>query len=83
MDECPPYSTLFLHEDILACTLAYERDLQQWRTAELEAGQVDPGRPTYDEASDCFNLFGVMSHQYFRYLVAHQSHHIISICRQP
>ena len=79
MDEHPPYLTLFLHEDILAHTLAYEQDLQQWRIAELEAGWADPGRPTYEEASGCFNSFGVMSHQYFRYLVAHQSHHIVSM----
>jgi hypothetical protein len=28
-DELPTRSTMFLHEDILACTLAYEQDLQQ------------------------------------------------------
>ncbi|KAM6499398.1 hypothetical protein JOM56_004906 [Amanita muscaria] len=51
VDERPPRATLFLHEDILARTLAYEQDLHQWRITELEAGRGDPGRPTYEEAS--------------------------------
>ncbi|KIL64794.1 hypothetical protein M378DRAFT_162958, partial [Amanita muscaria Koide BX008] len=50
VNEQPPRATLFLHEDILARTLAYEQDLHQWRIAELEAGRGDPGRPTYEEA---------------------------------
>ncbi|KAF8334436.1 hypothetical protein F5887DRAFT_1139377 [Amanita rubescens] len=50
LDEWPPLATLFLHEDILARTLAYEQDLHQWRITELEAGRGDPGRPTYEEA---------------------------------
>ncbi|KAM6492020.1 hypothetical protein JOM56_011744, partial [Amanita muscaria] len=50
VDEQPPRAALFLHEDILARTLAYEQDLHQWRIAELEAGRGDPGRPTYEEA---------------------------------
>ena len=62
MDQNPPRSTLFLHEDVLARTLAYEQDLQAWRISELEAGRVDPGRPTYDEASGSLNFPGVMSH---------------------
>jgi hypothetical protein len=44
-----PHMTLFLHEDILARTLAYEQDLRQWRISELEAGRSDPGRPKYEE----------------------------------
>jgi len=55
MDEHPPSSTLFLHEDILAWTLAYEQDMQQWWIAELEAGRGDPSRPTYEEVSGCVN----------------------------
>jgi hypothetical protein len=65
MDQHPPMSTLFLQEDVLARTLAYEQDLQEWRVAELEAGRADPGRPTYDEVSGGLNLPGVMS-QCFR-----------------
>jgi hypothetical protein len=62
MDQRPPTSTLFLHEDVLARTLAYEQDLQAWRIAELEAGRVDPGRPTYDEVSGGLDSPGIMSH---------------------
>ena len=58
MDEWPPRATLFLHEDTLARTLAYEQDLHQWRIAELEAGRGDPGRPTYEEASGRLHSFG-------------------------
>jgi hypothetical protein len=42
-----------LHEDIIAKTLAYERHLKMYRLNEIEAGRVDPGRPTHDE------VFGV------------------------
>jgi hypothetical protein len=62
MDERPPLSTLFLHEDVLARTLAYEQDLQAWRIAELEAGRADPGRPAYDEVSVGLDSPGVTSH---------------------
>jgi hypothetical protein len=55
MDQHPAASTLFLHEDVLARTLAYEQDLQKWRITELEAGRLDPGRPTYGEVSGGFN----------------------------
>ncbi|KAF8333696.1 hypothetical protein F5887DRAFT_1259663 [Amanita rubescens] len=58
VDEWPPRATLFLHEDVLARTLAYEQDLHQWRIAELEAGRSDPGRPTYEEASSRLHSFG-------------------------
>ncbi|KAF8334439.1 hypothetical protein F5887DRAFT_1273589 [Amanita rubescens] len=58
VDEQPPGATLFLHEDILARTLAYEQDLHQWRITELEAGRGDPGRPTYEEASGRLHSFG-------------------------
>jgi hypothetical protein len=51
MDERPPRSTLFLHEDIIARTLSYEQQLQRWRLAELEAGRGDPGRPSYETVS--------------------------------
>jgi hypothetical protein len=47
----PTRMTLFLHEDILARTLAYERDILQWRIPELEVGRADSGRPKYEEAS--------------------------------
>ena len=73
VDERPPRGTLFLHEDILARTLAYERDLQNWRISELAAGRRDPGRPAYNEVSVFLCSFGVMPHQYFRYLV-HKAH---------
>jgi hypothetical protein len=62
MDQNPPRSTLFLHEDVLARNLAYEQDLQAWRISELEAGRPDPGRPTYNEVSGSLNFPGVMSH---------------------
>lgn len=51
MDQTTPTCTLFLHENILLRTLAYEQDLQKWRIAEIEAGRPDPGRPSYDEVS--------------------------------
>jgi hypothetical protein len=79
MNEQPPRATLFLHEDILARTLAYEQDLCQWRIAELEAGRSDPGRPAYEEASGRLHSFGVMPHQYFRHLVVHNPHHIATM----
>ena len=56
--------TLFLHEDILARTLAYEQDLRQWRISELEAGRSDPGRPKYEEVGNHCRPFGVLPHQY-------------------
>jgi len=51
MDQKTPLSTLFLHEDILARTFSYERDLRDWRLAEIGAGRPDPGRPSYTEVS--------------------------------
>jgi hypothetical protein len=50
MDSSPPIATLFLHEDLVARTLAFELDLKQWRLAEIEAGRGDPGRPNYLDA---------------------------------
>jgi len=61
MGERPPRVTLFLHEDILARTLAYERELCSWRTAEAEAGRGDPGRPPYEEV---FGGTQVTPHRY-------------------
>ena len=81
MDEKPPGLTLFLHEDTLARTLAYEQDLQRWRIAELEAGRGDPGRPSYDEVSGGLHSFGVMPHQDFRHLMVRQSHDIATTPR--
>lgn len=49
-DSTPPIATLFLHEDLVARTLAFELDLKQWRLAEIEAGRGDPGRPNYLDA---------------------------------
>lgn len=71
MNERPPSATLFLHEDILARTLAYEQDQRQWRISELESGRDDPGRPTYEEVSSCPCSISAMpsSYQYFRYLM--------------
>jgi hypothetical protein len=51
MNNKTPLSTLFLHEDILARTFSYERDLQDWRLAEIGADRPDPGRPSYIEVS--------------------------------
>lgn len=51
MDKKTPLSTLFLHEDILARTFSCERDLQDWRLAQIDAGRPDPGRPSYIEVS--------------------------------
>jgi len=49
-DMRPPHATLFLHEDLLAKTLQFERELKEWRLAELRAGRGDPGRPRYEYA---------------------------------
>jgi len=46
IDLLPPRATLFLHEDI-AKTLQFERELKEWRIAEVQAGRGDPGRPGY------------------------------------
>ena len=81
MDEKPSGLTLFLHEDTLARTLAYEQDLQRWRIAELEAGRGDPGRPSYGEVSGRLHSFGVMPQQYLRHSVIHQSHDIAATSR--
>jgi hypothetical protein len=43
----PPRATLFLHEDLVAKTLQFERELKAWRLAEIQAGRGDPGRPGY------------------------------------
>lgn len=45
MDATPALYTLSLHEDLIARTLAYERDLKVYRLNEIEAGRGDPGRP--------------------------------------
>ncbi|KAI0300275.1 hypothetical protein BC826DRAFT_992412 [Russula brevipes] len=47
IDSSHPFATLFLHEDLVARTLAFEIDLKQWRLAEIAAGRGDPGRPKY------------------------------------
>ena len=39
-----PRATLFLHEDLVARTLHFERDLKEWRLAEIQVGRGDPGR---------------------------------------
>jgi hypothetical protein len=49
IDSRPPFATLFLHEDLLARTLAFEIELQRRRCTEIEAGRGDPGRPVYEE----------------------------------
>jgi hypothetical protein len=72
-------STLFLHEDIVARTLAYELDLQKWRIAELKAGRSDPGRPTYHEAIDHFNFFNPTSYQRLRFSAVYKPHSIAII----
>ncbi|KAI0297762.1 hypothetical protein BC826DRAFT_154195 [Russula brevipes] len=50
MDSSSPIATLFLHENLVAQTLAFELDVKQWRLAEIEAGRGDPGRPNYVDA---------------------------------
>jgi len=37
-----------LHEDLVAKTLQFERELKAWRLAEIQAGRGDPGRPGYN-----------------------------------
>jgi hypothetical protein len=70
IDRKPPSATLFLHEDEVACTLAFELDLQRWRLAEVCAGRGDPGRPRYE------NVFPVSVISWF--LQRHQySDHIL------
>jgi len=49
MNDIPPCWTLFLHEDIIARTLAYKLDLKTYRLNEIEVGREDTGRPTYKE----------------------------------
>lgn len=61
MDQGFPYATIFLHEDLLARTLMYERDLQQWRLAHIRAGMNDPGRPSYNEVSGDLSLLVPLS----------------------
>ena len=58
LDATPPGATIFLHEDILARTLAYEQELQEWRRSELRAGRTDPGRPAYEDVFSVGNLLG-------------------------
>jgi hypothetical protein len=49
MNSHPSFATLFLHEDLLARTLAFEMELQRWRCAEIDAGRGDPARPPYED----------------------------------
>jgi hypothetical protein len=44
IDLRPPRARSFLHEDI---ALQFERELKEWRIAEIQAGRSDPGRPGY------------------------------------
>lgn len=48
MDLHPARATLFLHEDVVAKTLQFERELMEWRSSEVQAGRGDPGRPSYE-----------------------------------
>ncbi|KAH9992222.1 hypothetical protein BJV74DRAFT_771744 [Russula compacta] len=57
----PPIATLFLHEDLVARTLAFELDLKQWRLAEIEAGRGDPGRPDY---LDALSVSDILQHRW-------------------
>jgi hypothetical protein len=47
IDTMRPRATLFLHEDLVAKTLQFERELKAWRLTEMQAGRGDPGRPGY------------------------------------
>jgi len=73
MDAFLHRSTVFLHEDVIARTLTYERQLQSWRIAELEAGRDDPGRPSYEAVSSHLNYFLAVTYYYFRYSAACES----------
>ena len=53
MDATPALYTLFLQEDLIARTLAYERDLKAYRLNEIEAGCGNAERHAYNE------IFGV------------------------
>jgi hypothetical protein len=53
IDSPQAVAALFVHEDLLVHTLAFELELQQWRRTELLAGREDPGRPRYED------VFGV------------------------
>ena len=48
IDLHPARACLFLHEDIVAKTLEFERELKEWRLSEIQAGRGDPGRPPYE-----------------------------------
>jgi hypothetical protein len=48
VDLHPARACLFLHEDVVAKTLQFERELKQWRLSEIQAGRGDPGRPPYE-----------------------------------
>ena len=56
MNHNPGRTTLFFHKDVVERTLAYERELQEWRIAEIKSGRTDPGRPTYDQVSGGLKL---------------------------
>lgn len=60
IDLHPPRAILFLHEDIIAKTLQFERELKEWRIAEVQAGRGDPGRPGYGCFFNSENIFLVM-----------------------
>jgi hypothetical protein len=72
IDCYPPYATLFLHEDILARTLAFEVELQKWRCAEMEAGRGDLGRPLYEDVFEvsCHCIFHSVDDDLHRFLGA-------------
>ena len=56
MDSSLPIATLFLHENLVAWTLAFELDLKQWRLAEIEGSRGDLGRPNYLDAFAVSNI---------------------------
>lgn len=57
IDFMPARATLFLHEDLVARTLQFERELKDWRLAEIQAGRGDPGRPGYGHVFMTVRIF--------------------------
>jgi hypothetical protein len=71
-DSHPAFSALFLHEDLVARTLAFEMELQlqRWRCAEVDAGRGDPGRPVYEDVFQVSDHCMIhLAHADFRYLL--------------
>jgi hypothetical protein len=68
-----------LHEDLVARTLQFERELKDWRLAEIQAGRGDPGRPGYGYVFTTVRIF-LLIFQYSKInttsLKAHHHQHL-------